>query len=193
MTDTATPADRLGEFTDDIDELVDRLAEMAPPPTLDELALAMVQVGRLRAGDLLVAVADATDDATVAPLVHAAWSGGETPTTGLEALMYRIGYREDGVPATPPAEVVLYRAATSITARGACWTSDIQEAREHAVYAARRDRVDPAEMRIYRAVVPGEHLLARITDRHEHEYPVEAHHRVEMELEEIERVNPDHL
>ena len=57
----------------------------------------------------------------------------------------------------------------------------------------RWSRVDPAEMRIYRAVVPGEHLLARITDRHEHEYPVEAHHRVEMELEEIERVNPDHL
>ena len=188
MTDHPT-TDRLGRFTDDVGELVVRLAAMAPSPTLDELARAMGWVGRLHAGDLLVAVADMLGDELVAPLVHDAWSGGETPTTGLEALMYRIGYREDGVPTAPPTEVVLYRAATAATARGACWTADVQQAREHAAYAARRDRVGLAEMRIYRAVVPGEHLLARITGRSEDEYPVAAHHRVVMELEELD--DPD--
>lgn len=192
MTDHPT-TDRLGRFTDDVGELVVRLAAMAPSPTLDELARAMGWVGRLHAGDLLVAVADMLGDELVAPLVHDAWSAGETPRTALEALMYRIGYHEDGVPATPPTGVVLYRAALPETARGACWTADVQQALEHAVYAARRDRVDPAAMRIYRAVVPGEHLLARITGRSEDEYPVCAGYRVVMEIEKVEVIELDDL
>ena len=187
MIDTTT-TDRLGTFTADIDILVDRLAALPTRPTLDELSTAMAYVGRLHAADLLLAVEARVGADVVSPLVHVASTAGETPSADLEDLMHLIGHREDGTPATPPAEIILYRAATVDTARGACWTADVRQAREHARYAARRDGVAPTAMRIYRAVVPGEHLLARITDRSEDEYPVAADYRASMEIEEVERV-----
>lgn len=101
------------------------------------------------------------------------------------------------MPAPPPSEAVLYRAAYPAHARGASWTADIDVARRHAhrlaVYAAARGGADPVPPRIYRAVMPGEHLLAHITGRSEDEYPGCAGYRSSMEIEEVKIIELDDL
>ena len=191
--------DRLGDFTDFTDELVDRLIDMPRGPTPEEIATAMVWVGRLQAEifilDLKSELLPPADE--LAQVAHVAWLMTETPEGGLEDLMTEVGYREDGEPATPPPEVVLYRAAATAHARDACWTASLQVARQHAhrlaVYAVAHGGADPAPSRIYRAVVPGEHLLAHIADRGEDEHPVSAEYRSSMEIEKVEIIELDDL
>lgn len=105
-------------------------------------------------------------------LAHA-WSSAEYPEQALDgawvAMFHAAGFTADGVPATPPDSITLYRGATEAGRHGMSWTSDLDAARK---FARGELRGRPAGS-VWTATVPAVGLLAHITSREESEWVVD--------------------
>lgn len=159
----------------DVDAWVDYFAVHGDPDR-EALGIALARIGRNDAPYLLLdlhAEKLLTTDAAAFG-VSDAWCMAEFPLDVLTPESWRdlfalAGYTVDGVPATRPREpLTLFRGACSACQSGWSWTDNLDVATAYAEGRYRR----PAG-RVWTAVVPPAALLARITDRNEHEYVVD--------------------
>lgn len=166
---------RIGAFTTDWDEILERLADLWPYPTDDELETAMMWVGRVNAPALMwdLAYAGYGDGGPemITGVVHSMWTDCEYPEDTLEPADWRelfrlAGYRVDGVPAERPETVTLYRGAPDSRVERMSWSSS-REVAERFAWGMLRGRETG---HLWRAEVTGDDLLAQINGREEHEY-----------------------
>ncbi len=110
---------------------------------------------------------------TLTAVICEVWSDAEYPQSWLGrdgwVDFFRLaGYTRDGVPATPPDTITLYRGCPPSRTRGMSWSSSIEQARW---FAERARFATPGN--VYTATVTGEQLLAEITIGGEDEFVVD--------------------
>ena len=145
--------------------------------TADDLALAMGRVGRNSSPTLVcdLYMEDMLEPELAAWAVPDAWSDAEHPMVMIEESVWRLlfefaGYTENGKSAARPAgPLTLFRGSDAEHRFGWSWTDRVETAQWFA------DRVIHAERgQVWRATVPPDRLLARITEgREEHEWVVD--------------------
>lgn len=175
-------------FTLDFDELVAQLRELEGGPTPDEFLTAIARVGRNNGPALAYDYVFPGNDSQyfldnsgieqarerakhIAPVLHHVWSSAEYPEGHLKHeawafLFETAGYRVDGVPATPPQQLTLYRGTTPQRLEAMAWTADRAMAQRFATGGLR----GRPQGHVWQVQVTGDQLVAHIADGEEDEY-----------------------
>ena len=166
------------EIPFEVDAVVDWFFDNSDLIDDDNLAIALMRVGRNSGPHLLMALhlEGMLTSEQLARAVASAWSACEYPDGCLdyaewEGLFDAAGYTVDGVPAERPMENLrLYRGAVPERCSGWSWTDNIEIARKYASGHFYRE-----VGKVYVADVPPSALRARNTGRSEDEYVVNTH------------------
>lgn len=145
--------------------------------TIAAVEVALGRVGRQHGPELVAELYDGglLTSEIAAFAVPDAWCGAEFPQWHLSREFWRLlfelaGYTDDQRPADRPTETLrLYRGSTAAGRDGWSWTDSLAVA---TAYAEGRYRGrQPGS--VWTAMVQPSALLARITERNEHEYVVD--------------------